>query len=124
MTNWFLDLGFLWGGGGWGTLPGGLRCISVSLDHWLLCNIAGKLHYPLDLFRGADVDFTVCFQDHHQSQQNQSGLHGIYLRAFCTGLDSVLQPYRQALLDLEQEVKERDVEQETVLLLTDCGKLS
>uniref|UniRef100_A0A8V5H8U0 Gamma-tubulin complex component n=1 Tax=Melopsittacus undulatus TaxID=13146 RepID=A0A8V5H8U0_MELUD len=46
-------------------------------------------------------------QDHHPSQQNQSGLHGIYLRAFCTGLDSVLQPYRQALLDLEQEVKER-----------------
>uniref|UniRef100_A0A8C5U6R1 Gamma-tubulin complex component n=1 Tax=Malurus cyaneus samueli TaxID=2593467 RepID=A0A8C5U6R1_9PASS len=43
-------------------------------------------------------------QDHHPSQQNQSGLHGIYLRAFCTGLDSVLQPYRQALLDLEQEV--------------------
>uniref|UniRef100_A0A8V0X241 Gamma-tubulin complex component n=1 Tax=Gallus gallus TaxID=9031 RepID=A0A8V0X241_CHICK len=43
-------------------------------------------------------------QDHHLSQQNQSGLHGIYLRAFCTGLDSVLQPYRQALLDLEQEI--------------------
>ncbi|XP_043379248.1 gamma-tubulin complex component 4 isoform X4 [Chelonia mydas] len=42
-------------------------------------------------------------QDHHPSQQNQCGLHGIYLRAFCTGLDSVLQPYRQALLDLEQE---------------------
>uniref|UniRef100_A0A8D2PH52 Gamma-tubulin complex component n=1 Tax=Zosterops lateralis melanops TaxID=1220523 RepID=A0A8D2PH52_ZOSLA len=42
-------------------------------------------------------------QDHHPSQQNQGGLHGIYLRAFCTGLDSVLQPYRQALLDLEQE---------------------
>ncbi|XP_070619651.1 gamma-tubulin complex component 4 [Erythrolamprus reginae] len=28
---------------------------------------------------------------------------GIYLRAFCTGLDAVLQPYRQALLGLEQE---------------------
>lgn len=42
-------------------------------------------------------------QDHHPSQQGQGGLHGIYLRAFCTGLDSVLQPYRQALLDLEQE---------------------
>ncbi|XP_044300831.1 gamma-tubulin complex component 4 isoform X2 [Varanus komodoensis] len=28
---------------------------------------------------------------------------GIYLRAFCTGLDTVLEPYRQALLDLEQE---------------------
>uniref|UniRef100_A0A8D2MK33 Gamma-tubulin complex component n=1 Tax=Zonotrichia albicollis TaxID=44394 RepID=A0A8D2MK33_ZONAL len=54
-------------------------------------------------------------QDHHPSQQNQSGLHGIYLRAFCTGLDSVLQPYRQALLDLEQEVKERDTEQEAVV---------
>ncbi|MBN3316885.1 GCP4 protein, partial [Atractosteus spatula] len=42
-------------------------------------------------------------QEHHASQPNQSGLHGIYLRAFCTGLDSMLQPYRQALLDLEQE---------------------
>ncbi|MEE6503321.1 hypothetical protein FKM82_004799 [Ascaphus truei] len=42
-------------------------------------------------------------QDHHPSQQGQPGLHGIYLRAFCRGLDSVLQPYRQALLDLEQE---------------------
>uniref|UniRef100_A0AAV2LN93 Gamma-tubulin complex component n=1 Tax=Knipowitschia caucasica TaxID=637954 RepID=A0AAV2LN93_KNICA len=31
------------------------------------------------------------------------GLHGVYLRAFCTGLDSMLQPYRQALLELEQE---------------------
>uniref|UniRef100_A0A452ERL5 Gamma-tubulin complex component n=1 Tax=Capra hircus TaxID=9925 RepID=A0A452ERL5_CAPHI len=47
-------------------------------------------------------------QDHHPSQQGQGGSHGIYLRAFCTGLDSVLQPYRQALLDLEQEVR-RDV---------------
>ncbi|GAB1286785.1 Gamma-tubulin complex component 4 [Apodemus speciosus] len=46
-------------------------------------------------------------QDHHPSQQGQGGLHGIYLRAFCTGLDSVLQPYRQALLDLEQEVRRR-----------------
>nr|XP_028562863.1 gamma-tubulin complex component 4 isoform X1 [Podarcis muralis] len=36
-------------------------------------------------------------QDLHPSQQ------GIYLRAFCTGLDAVLRPYRQALLDLEQE---------------------
>ncbi|XP_077329225.1 gamma-tubulin complex component 4-like isoform X1 [Lithobates pipiens] len=41
--------------------------------------------------------------DHHPSQQGQIGLHGIYLRAFCRGLDSILQPYRQALLDLEQE---------------------
>lgn len=42
-------------------------------------------------------------QEHHTNQPNQTGLHGIYLRAFCTGLDSTLQPYRQALLDLEQE---------------------
>ncbi|CAJ1050058.1 gamma-tubulin complex component 4 [Xyrichtys novacula] len=42
-------------------------------------------------------------QEHHSNQAGQTGLHGIYLRAFCTGLDSVLQPYRQALLDLEQE---------------------
>ncbi|XP_077420800.1 gamma-tubulin complex component 4 [Vanacampus margaritifer] len=42
-------------------------------------------------------------QEHHTNQASQTGLHGIYLRAFCTGLDSMLQPYRQALLDLEQE---------------------
>ncbi|XP_078539445.1 gamma-tubulin complex component 4 [Lissotriton helveticus] len=42
-------------------------------------------------------------QDHHPSQPGQCGLHGMYLRAFCTGLDSLLQPYRQCLLDLEQE---------------------
>ncbi|KAM3925552.1 gamma-tubulin complex component 4 [Leptodactylus fuscus] len=42
-------------------------------------------------------------QDHHPSQPGQVGLHGIYLRAFCRGLESILQPYRQALLDLEQE---------------------
>lgn len=42
-------------------------------------------------------------QEHHSNQPNQAGLNGIYLRAFCTGLDSMLQPYRQAILDLEQE---------------------
>uniref|UniRef100_A0A3Q3X7X3 Gamma-tubulin complex component n=1 Tax=Mola mola TaxID=94237 RepID=A0A3Q3X7X3_MOLML len=42
-------------------------------------------------------------QEHHMNQSNQTGLHGIYLRAFCTGLDSMLQPYRQVLLDLEEE---------------------
>uniref|UniRef100_A0A673CKL4 Gamma-tubulin complex component n=1 Tax=Sphaeramia orbicularis TaxID=375764 RepID=A0A673CKL4_9TELE len=42
-------------------------------------------------------------QEHHTSQPSQTGLHGSYLRAFCTGLDSTLQPYRQTLLDLEQE---------------------
>ncbi|CAF91584.1 unnamed protein product, partial [Tetraodon nigroviridis] len=57
--------------------------------------------------------FTLChhvrcgslfsLQEHHTNQQNPTLLHGIYLRAFCTGLDSMLQPYRQALLDLEQE---------------------
>ncbi|MEJ1288883.1 hypothetical protein NN561_019919 [Cricetulus griseus] len=46
-------------------------------------------------------------QDHHPSQPGQGGLHGIYPRAFCIGLDSVLQPYRQALFDLEQEVVDR-----------------
>ncbi|XP_067104999.1 gamma-tubulin complex component 4 [Osmerus mordax] len=42
-------------------------------------------------------------QEHHSNQPNQPGLNGVYLRAFCTGLESMLQPYRQALLDLEQE---------------------
>uniref|UniRef100_A0A8C5G7K0 Gamma-tubulin complex component n=1 Tax=Gouania willdenowi TaxID=441366 RepID=A0A8C5G7K0_GOUWI len=42
-------------------------------------------------------------QEHHVNQPVQTGLHGIYLRAFCTGLESMLQPYRQALLDLEKE---------------------
>uniref|UniRef100_A0A8C7TRA8 Gamma-tubulin complex component n=1 Tax=Oncorhynchus mykiss TaxID=8022 RepID=A0A8C7TRA8_ONCMY len=44
-------------------------------------------------------------QEHHSIQTNQAGLNGVYLRAFCTGLDSMLQPYRQALLDLEQEAQ-------------------
>ncbi|KAJ8412992.1 hypothetical protein AAFF_G00105740 [Aldrovandia affinis] len=59
---------------------------------------------------GSDyIRFTEFIEQHtghvHQQehQPNQGGLHGIYLRAFCTGLDSMLQPYRQALLDLEQE---------------------
>uniref|UniRef100_A0AAY5KED1 Gamma-tubulin complex component n=1 Tax=Esox lucius TaxID=8010 RepID=A0AAY5KED1_ESOLU len=43
-------------------------------------------------------------QEHHSVQPSQVGLSGVYLRAFCTGLDSMLQPYRQALLDLEQEI--------------------
>ncbi|XP_061621034.1 gamma-tubulin complex component 4 isoform X3 [Phyllopteryx taeniolatus] len=43
-------------------------------------------------------------QEHLTIQASQTGLHGIYLRAFCTGLDSILQPYRQTLLDLEQEI--------------------
>uniref|UniRef100_A0A8C5AZU8 Gamma-tubulin complex component n=1 Tax=Gadus morhua TaxID=8049 RepID=A0A8C5AZU8_GADMO len=42
-------------------------------------------------------------QEHHSNPPSQAGLNGIYLRAFCTGLDTMLQPYRQALLDLEQE---------------------
>ncbi|CAL8351442.1 unnamed protein product [Merluccius merluccius] len=42
-------------------------------------------------------------QEHHNNPPSQAGLNGIYLRAFCTGLDTMLQPYRQALLDLEQE---------------------
>lgn len=40
-------------------------------------------------------------QEHHT---NQTGLHGSYLWAFCSGLNSMLQPYRKALLDVEQEV--------------------
>uniref|UniRef100_A0A8B9E505 Gamma-tubulin complex component n=1 Tax=Anser cygnoides TaxID=8845 RepID=A0A8B9E505_ANSCY len=58
--------------------------------------LKGGLNVKISVLGKHDVD-------HHVSQQNQGGLHGIYLRAFCTGLDSVLQPYRQALLDLEQE---------------------
>lgn len=39
-------------------------------------------------------------QEHHT---NQTGLYGSYLWAFCSGLNSMLQPYRKALLDVEQE---------------------
>ena len=31
-------------------------------------------------------------------------LHGIYIRSFCRGLDSVLSDYRSALLSLEGEI--------------------
>uniref|UniRef100_A0A8C6TNN5 Gamma-tubulin complex component n=1 Tax=Neogobius melanostomus TaxID=47308 RepID=A0A8C6TNN5_9GOBI len=61
---------------------------------------------------GSDyIRFTEFMEQHtghvhaqdHVAAQAQTGLHGVYLRAFCTGLDSMLQPYRQALLDLEHE---------------------
>ena len=32
------------------------------------------------------------------------GLHGLYIRAFCQGLHQVLEPYRQRLVSLEQEL--------------------
>uniref|UniRef100_A0A8C6TNN1 Gamma-tubulin complex component n=1 Tax=Neogobius melanostomus TaxID=47308 RepID=A0A8C6TNN1_9GOBI len=63
---------------------------------------------------GSDyIRFTEFMEQHtghvhaqdHVAAQAQTGLHGVYLRAFCTGLDSMLQPYRQALLDLEHEVR-------------------
>ena len=31
-------------------------------------------------------------------------LHGMYVQAFCTGLESVLEPYRQTLIDLEKSI--------------------
>ena len=31
-------------------------------------------------------------------------LHGLYVRAFCKGLEQVLEPYRQRLILLEREV--------------------
>ena len=34
----------------------------------------------------------------------KNGLHGLYIRAFCDGLDQVLHPYRQDLLTLEQQL--------------------
>ncbi|XP_057692949.1 gamma-tubulin complex component 4 isoform X2 [Corythoichthys intestinalis] len=65
--------------------------------HELLLALSG---YPGTIFT---CNKRTALQEHHTNQPSQTGLHGIYLRAFCTGLDSVLQPYRQALLDLEQE---------------------
>uniref|UniRef100_UPI00358F5972 gamma-tubulin complex component 4 n=1 Tax=Myxine glutinosa TaxID=7769 RepID=UPI00358F5972 len=37
------------------------------------------------------------------SQACKAANHGMYLRAFCSGLRIVLQPYRQAILELEQQ---------------------
>ncbi|GCC16679.1 hypothetical protein chiPu_0017310 [Chiloscyllium punctatum] len=65
--------------------------------HELLLALSG---YPGSIF---SWNKRSGLQECHPSQQGQAGLHGIYLRAFCTGLDSMLQPYRQALLDLEHE---------------------
>ncbi|KAL7980224.1 hypothetical protein Chor_001492 [Crotalus horridus] len=53
-------------------------------------------------------EFIEQFAEHAQPplpppQELLASPPGIYLRAFCTGLDAVLQPYRQALLSLEQE---------------------
>lgn len=37
-------------------------------------------------------------------KQNEPCLHGLYLKAFCSGLDRVLDSYRQKLLSLEKEI--------------------
>uniref|UniRef100_A0A8D0KKU6 Gamma-tubulin complex component n=1 Tax=Salvator merianae TaxID=96440 RepID=A0A8D0KKU6_SALMN len=44
------------------------------------------------------IEHAAAAQEPHPAQPG-----GLYLQAFCTGLDAVLRPYRQALLDLEQE---------------------
>ena len=31
-------------------------------------------------------------------------LHGLYIKAVCEGLDNVLDPYRQTVLDLEKQI--------------------
>ena len=36
--------------------------------------------------------------------QNNEGLHGMYVQALCSGLEEVLEPYRQTLIDLEKSV--------------------
>eukprot|EP00058_Branchiostoma_floridae_P020804 XP_002606294.1 hypothetical protein BRAFLDRAFT_67534 [Branchiostoma floridae] len=39
-------------------------------------------------------------------EAHTSDLHGLYLIAFCSGVERVLEPYRQALLTLEREILE------------------
>ncbi|KAI8501367.1 microtubule nucleation by interphase microtubule organizing center [Branchiostoma belcheri] len=39
-------------------------------------------------------------------EAHTSDLHGLYLIAFCSGVEKVLEPYRQALLTLEREILE------------------
>ena len=36
----------------------------------------------------------------------KEGIHGLSIRAFCEGLDQVLDTYRQLLLDIERELLE------------------
>ncbi|XP_078456419.1 gamma-tubulin complex component 4 isoform X1 [Lampetra planeri] len=50
-------------------------------------------------------EFVQQNSSHVQKPQTELAGHkqGMYLRAFCSGLDLVLQSYRQALLDLEQQ---------------------
>ncbi|XP_066274429.1 gamma-tubulin complex component 4-like [Branchiostoma lanceolatum] len=41
-----------------------------------------------------------------KEEAHTSDLHGLYLIAFCSGVERVLEPYRQALLTLEREILE------------------
>ena len=42
-----------------------------------------------------------------KEKQDQDGLRsGVYLSSFCVGLDNILEPYRLAILTIEQEVSQ------------------
>ncbi|XP_071096786.1 gamma-tubulin complex component 4-like [Haliotis cracherodii] len=70
-------------------------------------NVLNQLCRLGTLYRGFKVFIhkygsTLSFQNAENSFSGN--LHGMYIKAFCHGLDEVLQDYRQLLLQLEQDI--------------------
>ncbi|KAK2152884.1 hypothetical protein LSH36_315g00018 [Paralvinella palmiformis] len=58
-----------------------------------LCQIASYYHY-----------FITFIRTHSHKPNKETGLCGLYLKALCQGVDRILDPYRQKLLDVEKEL--------------------
>ena len=75
---------------------------------WTINSNVGIAILQIFLFNILAVWLLCCFwkkklTDFFQGLNSQE-LHGLYIQAFCTGLDEILDSYRNALIDLEKQV--------------------
>ena len=64
------------------------QLLDIATDYWTIENFT-KQHVNTVFVTGG---------------QKKEELHGMYVQALCSGLESVLEPYRQTLIDLEKSI--------------------
>ena len=64
------------------------QLLDIATDYWTIENFI-KQHVNTVFVTGG---------------QKKEELHGMYVQALCSGLESVLEPYRQTLIDLEKSI--------------------